>query len=175
MRFPSGQSTIRRWRGLLRQSAIVVLAVAVTISASLILATGARADGSPPPITTFPPAGETAPPAETISDLTACSGWYRAGSYGGVWPTASTWWEYRCTYIWPGWAEGGGGATNANWGGQQVSTLYFYWDGSKPVFYGKEFYDGYWDGWYVGSECSYWIDEATAESYGPLYCGPLYF
>jgi hypothetical protein len=139
----------------------------VAMIASLVLTTGvARADGSRPPLATFPPAGGTAPPADTITDPSACSGWYQQSSYGGLWVTNSTWWEYSCTYVWP---VSGTGATNANWWGQDILTDYFYWDGSKPVFYGENFYDGYSDGWLMASYCNYWLDAASGWS-GQLSC-----
>jgi hypothetical protein len=148
-------SAVKRRRRSMRCGAIIVLVATVTVTASLILATAAaRADGSPPSIV-FPPAGETSPPAETISDPTQCSGWYQESSYAGFWPTASTWWEYSCTYAWP---VVGTGATSANWWGQYIWTNYFYWDGSKPIYYGENFYDGYSDGWIMGTNCTYWID-----------------
>jgi hypothetical protein len=150
-----------------QRGAITALVAMVTITASLILTAGAaQADGSPPPIRTFPPAGMTAPPDETISNPAACSGWYQQGSYGGLWPTASTWWEYSCSYAWP---VIGIGATNADWSGQYTWTDYFYWDGSKPVFYGEYFYDGYSDSMFTATYCNYWVDAASGW-YGPLSC-----
>jgi hypothetical protein len=169
VRFLSKQATIRQWRRSVRRGAITVLVAIIASTASLVLATGAaRAEVSQPPIRTFPPAGETAPPAEAIGDPSACSGWYQQGSYGGLWLTPSTWWEYSCTYWWPGW----GGATNANWWGQNTWTDYFYWDGSKPVAYGENFYDGYSDGWFMATYCNYWIDIVNGSyvGYGPISC-----
>jgi hypothetical protein len=141
-----------------------VLVAVVGVIGMFGFAGAARADG--PPITVFPPAGETAPPANTITDPSACSGWYRQSDYGGLWPTDSTWWEYSCNYTWP---SSGTGATNANWWGQDNWTDYFYWDGSKPVHYGENFYDGYSDGWIMASYCSYWFDAVSSWS-GQLSC-----
>lgn len=147
--------------------AIRVGVAPVAVAAALILSTGvARADGSQPPIPTFPPAGETAPPADTITDPNACAGWHRQSDYGGLWATESTWWEYSCSYTWPGW---GTGATNANWWGQDTWTDYYYWDGARPVFYGESLYDGYSDGWIMASYCNYWTDAASGWS-GLLSC-----
>jgi hypothetical protein len=171
-------SAIKRRRRSMRHGAISVLVVTVIVTASLILATAAaRADGSPPPIV-FPPAGETSPPAETISDPNpwawpspllsgACSGWYQESSYAGFWPTASTWWEYSCTYAWP---VLGTGATSEDWGGEYVWTDYFYWDGSEPVFYGDWFYDGYWDSMISATYCTYWQDKAATQWYQAVFC-----
>lgn len=145
-----------------RTSALVALTVLVAVAGFAGLsgfASAARADV--PPIPTLPPAGETAPPADAITNPSDCSGWYRQSSYGGLWPTDSTWWEYSCSYMWPGW---GTGATNANWWGQYTWTEYFYWDGSKSVSYGENFYDGYSDGWIMATDCSYWLDAVSGWS-----------
>jgi hypothetical protein len=157
----------RQWLPSPRRGAIIVLVAVVTFVASLILATGA-AWADVPPIRAFPSAGEAAPPADAISDPSACSGWYQQSSYGGLWPAGSTWWEYSCTYWWPGW----GGATNANWWGQNTWTNYFYWDGAQPVSYGENFYDGYSDGWFMATYCNYWVDivNGSYTGYGPISC-----
>lgn len=78
------------------------------------------------------------------------------------WPTASTWWEFQCTYTYPPPIVG---ATNADWGGAYVWVDYFYWDGSNPIFYGESFFDGYWDSMVTGSGCSYWWNAPTAQWY----------
>jgi hypothetical protein len=128
----------------------------------------AQAAATFPPIRVFPPAGDAAPPVLAVSDPmdpgATCSGWYRQDSYVGQ-PTGSSWWEYQCHLVWP---PDGTGATNANWWGQEIYDDYFYWDGSAPVFYGQWNYDGYSDGWYMGSDCSYWWDAPSGQSYGPL-------
>jgi hypothetical protein len=137
-------------------SGLVALTGIVLLLAAFCLTAGtARADGSQPPIPALPAAGDTVPPAEAISDPSVCGGWFRQGLYGGVWPTGSVWWEYSCTYEWP---EFGTGATNADWGGQDIWTTHFYWDGSKAVFYGENFYDGYWDDMITASDCTFWLD-----------------
>jgi len=152
----------------LRRGGISALAAIVTITTSLALATGAaRADGSPSPAATFPLAGETAPPAEAIPNPSVCSGWYRQSNYGGVWPMESTWWEYNCSSTWP---QSGGGATNADWGGEYTWINYFYWDGSKPVHYGEWFWDGYFDSMLSASYCWYWNGEDAGEGNGPFFC-----
>jgi PKD repeat protein len=121
---------------------------------------------APPPIPALPTASETTPPVEMIADpvepAAECGGWSLQGSYGGRWPTASSWWEFQCTYTYP---EPAVGATNADWGGAYVWVDYFYWDGSNAVFYGESFLDGYWDSMITGSGCSYWWDAPTSQWY----------
>src|SRR5262245_60900506 len=113
-----------------------------------------------PPLQAFPAASPTAPPAAAIADpvepAATCGGWSRQDLYGGAWPAGSTWWEYRCTYAYP---VCGPGACTTDWT-SSLWTDYFYWDGSKPVFYG-EFYGDY----YYGSGCDYWWDQPTAGWY----------
>jgi hypothetical protein len=156
-----------------RRGALTALAALVTIAASLALPAGvARADESPPLVATFPPAGETAPPAEAITSPSTCGAWHQQSSYGGVWATGSTWWEYTCTHSWP---QSGGGATNADWGGEYIWISYYYWDGSKPVLYGQWFWDGYFDSMFYASNCWYWSNFATGEGQGPLYCYDNYW
>jgi hypothetical protein len=142
---------------------LVLMVVGLAASAGV-----AEAASTSPPIGVFPTAGDVAPSASAVSDPYApeatCSGWYRQSSYVGQ-PTGSSWWEYQCHHVWP---PNGTGATNANWWGQEIYDDYFYWDGSAPVFYGQWNYDGYSDGWYVGSDCSYWWDGPSGQSYGPL-------
>ena len=84
-------------------------------------------------------------------------------------PTDTTWWEYSCSYQWPGLD---GGATNATWWGQNTWTDYYDWDGSRPVAYGENFYDGYSDGWFMSTFCNYWIDIVSGSyvGYGPISC-----
>lgn len=147
------------------------MAALVTIAASLALTTGiARADGSPPTVVPFPPAGETAPPAEMVPS--GCGGWDQQNSYGSVWSTGSTWWEYSCSSTWP---EFGGGATNADWGGEYIWISYYYWDGSQPVLYGEWFWDGYFDSMFSASYCWYWTNFSTGQGQGPLYCYDNYW
>ncbi len=152
---------------------IAALAVLVVAAASLLLALGAPearavittpipADVGPvpPPLPVLPAATDSAPPADAIADpvepAAACGGWSRQDLYAGAWPAGSTWWEYRCQYAYP---VCGPGACNADWV-PSVWIDYFYWDGSKPVFYG-EFYGDY----YYGSNCDYWWDQPTARWY----------
>ena len=151
---------------------IAALAVLVVAGASLVFALGApeaRAEITtpipadvgpvPPAIPTLPAATDTSPPAAAIADpvepAAVCGGWSRQDLYGGAWPAGSTWWEYRCTYAYPQCS----GACNADWVAS-VWTDYFYWDGSRSVFYG-EFYGDY----YYGSGCDYWWDQPTARWY----------
>ena len=151
---------------------IAALAVLVVAGASLVFALGAPearavittpipADVGPvpPPLPALPAAGDLAPPASAIADpvepAAVCGGWSRQDLYGGAWPAGSSWWEYRCAYAYPQCS----GACNADWVAS-VWSDYFYWDGSKPVFYG-EFYGDY----YYGSNCDYWWDQPTARWY----------
>ncbi len=132
-----------------RRGTGVVGAVAVA-TASLVFALGAPgaqavittpipADPGPvpPPTPTLPTAGEAAPPADVIADpvepAASCGGWSRQDLYAGAWPAGATWWEYQCTYAYP---VCGPGACNADWS-PSIWTDYFYWDGSRPVFYGE--------------------------------------
>jgi PKD repeat protein len=149
-----------------------VMLTLVVAAASLVLALGAPearavittpipADVGPvpPPIPALPAAGDAAPPAGAIADpvepAAVCGGWSRQDLYGGAWPAGSTWWEYRCTYEYPQCSA----ACTTDWTAS-LWTDYFYWDGSKSVFYG-EFYGDY----YYGSGCDYWWDQPTARWY----------
>jgi chitodextrinase len=117
----------------------------------------------PPPIPELPPAGETPPPADAISDPITpdaeCGDWNLQSNYGGRWPAGSTWWEYRCSYEYPQCT----GQCNADWG-PYVWTDNFYWDGSGAVFYGEFFGDFYFDSMWSASGCEYWWDELTSPS-----------
>jgi chitodextrinase len=119
---------------------------------------------APPPISALPPAGETSPPAEAISDPiqpdAVCGDWRLQSSYGDRWPAGSTWWEYQCTYTYPQCS----GMCNADWG-PYVWVHYFYWDGSNAVFYGEFFGDYYYNSMYSASGCSYWWDAPTSQWY----------
>jgi PKD repeat protein len=138
----------------------------VVATASLLLATGgARAafgDGTRPPITTPPPAGDVTPPAEAIVPShdpgnAACGGWYHQNTYGAHWTTDATWWEYACD--------------QTGHAGDYWTTDYYYWDGSKSVFYGEWYAESWWDE-YTYYECS-WLDEAAGDWYGPFPCDQL--
>ena len=115
---------------------------------------------TPPPVATFPVAGEAAPPADAIADAVepsaTCGGWSRQDLYADAWPAASSWWEYRCTYVYPPPCIG---ACNADWS-PSIWIDYFYWDGSKPVFYGESYGD-----YYYGSGCDYWWDQPSGGWY----------
>ncbi len=119
---------------------------------------------APPPIPGLPHADDTPPPAGAISDPiesgAVCGDWYLQSSYGGRWPTGSTWWEYQCSYEYPRCL----GYCNLDWG-PYTWIDYFYWDGSNPVFYGEFFADSYFDSMYVASGCSYWWDGPTSNWY----------
>jgi PKD repeat protein len=115
---------------------------------------------TPPPIpTVLPEAGETPPPAEAIGDpiepAAACSSWYQQSAYGGTWPSNSTWWEYRCRYEYPQCT----GQCNANWF-PSIYDDYFYWDGSRPIFYGEFYGDYYAASVGYADGCEYWWDDA---------------
>src|SRR5215207_7864246 len=83
-------------RALLR----VVIVVAAGSLAVAVVVPEARASVSLPPVTTFPAAGDTAPPADAIADLQglggSCGDWYLQSSYARQ-ATGSSWWEYACT------------------------------------------------------------------------------
>jgi PKD repeat protein len=153
-----------------------ILALAI---ASLTLALGAAeaqavitepipadiASAPPQPIPSLPPAGETAPPAEAISDPitpgAACSSWYRQTSYGGRWPTGSAWWEFQCRFQDPHCT----GICNANTS-PDLYADFFYWDGSRPVFYGEFYGAYYWASyWGDGEVQEFWWDEPTTRWY----------
>jgi PKD repeat protein len=120
---------------------------------------------TPPPIPTLHPAGETAPPADAISDPitpdATCGDWHLQGDYGGRWPTDAAWWEFQCSFEDPHCT----GACNANTTAD-LWVDHFYWDGSQPVFYG-EFYGAYYWSSYVGVDevSEYWWDEPTGRWY----------
>lgn len=155
-----------------RMGRAYLAAVTAALLVVAILPTGVRAvvttpipadvAPAPPPIFTLPAAGEAPPPAELISDPVtpdaACGAWSLQSSYGGSWPTGSTWWEFACTYEW---APQCIGACNADWGGYLIWVDHFYFDGSTAVFYGEFFGDYYFDSMYTGTFCSYWWDEPT--------------
>jgi hypothetical protein len=127
-------------------------------------------DGSPPPITLPPPAGPTMPPASAIApsmespsvqagpewaDMSDCSGWYPTTTYGH-WPTnGPSWWQYHCDdrYRYP---------SVPVWG-----TDYYYWDGTKSVFYGEWYVYATWDE--VTYYELYWFDRAARDWYGDFF------
>jgi PKD repeat protein len=154
-----GQLTPGRFRTIVAAVVLVVLGAGAQV---------AQAASTSPPVRVFPAAGDVAPPATAITDPgesdATCSGWYRQGSYVGQ-STGSVWWEYYCHRVWP--AEGTG-ATNADHGGQDIFDDYFYWDGSAAVAYGYWAYYGYWDSMIDALDCSYWGDEPSGLSYGPM-------
>jgi PKD repeat protein len=119
---------------------------------------------TPPPIPALPAAGDTPPPPEAIGDpiepAAACGSWYQQSAYGGTWPSSSTWWEYRCRYEYPQCT----GACNANWVPSTYDD-YFYWDGSRPIFYGEFYGDYYAASLGYGDGCEYWWDAPTARWY----------
>src|SRR5215218_9883981 len=101
----------------------------------------------------------TGPPTAAIGDPitpeATCGDWYRQSDYGGRWPAASTWWEYRCTRSEYQYytscttmmcdAFCPGCSTEAwEW------TDFFYWDGSEAVFYGESY------SYSLTSEGEYW-------------------
>jgi PKD repeat protein len=145
-----------------------VAVVALALLALACSAAVAKAASTLPPIRAFPAAGDTSPPAAAVSDPgepdATCSPWYEQSVYVGQ-ATGSTWWEYYCHRVWP---PDGGGATNADHGGQDIFDDYFYWDGSAPVAYGYWAYFGYWDSMIDATNCSDWVDEPSGQSYGPV-------
>ena len=126
----------------------------------------ARAQAEPvqPPVPTFPPAGDIAPPDWAIWNIwdqegmfgpsLDCSAWYRASDYAGRWATGSTWWEYRCGVQW--------GAA-----GPYIDYFdYYHWDGESAVYYGTWGTESTADAtrWGHNPECSYWYDVAAPGS-----------
>jgi PKD domain len=166
-----------RRRGFVHRlsGAIGVLILAATGSAVLVLGPAeagavitepipADVGPTPPPIPALPPAGDTAPPPEAIGDpiepAATCGSWYQQSAYGGTWPTPSTWWEYRCRYEYPQCT----GACNANWVPSTYDD-YFYWDGSRPIFYGEFYGDYYAASLGYGDGCEYWWDAPAGRWY----------
>jgi hypothetical protein len=162
----------------LRQISSMAIATAVAVVAAVALYSGvpeaqavvttpipSDVGPTPPPIPTLPAAGDATPPADAISDpiepSAACGSWYRASTYGGQWPTSSTWWEYQCTSWYP---CGGGGACNAD-SVPSYWTDYFYWDGTSAVFYGEYYADQYWPYLMEMPPNYYWWDQPTGRWY----------
>ncbi len=162
---------LARPRGGTRHRGIAALAALGVAAASLVLALGAPEARAvittplvvvgpvPPPIPSLPAAGDMAPPADAIADpvepAASCGRWSRQDLYAGAWPAVSSWWEYQCTYAYPQCSA----ACNADWY-PSMWTDYFYWDGSKSVFYGESYGD-----YYYGSGCDYWWDQPTTSWY----------
>jgi PKD repeat protein len=170
-RVRNGPARRNGWRRLGRGFLIGVTAASLVAAlvpgeARAVVTTPNPADvaPAPPPIPALPLAGATPPPSELISDpiepAAACGAWSLQSSYGGQWPTGSTWWEYACRYEWPQCI----GACNADWA-PSIWVDHFYWDGSNAVFYGEFFGDYYYDSMYYSSSCSYWWDEPTTRWY----------
>jgi PKD repeat protein len=127
---------------------------------------------APPPLADLAAAGPQAPPADVIADpvepAAQCFGWELRSDYGGFWPAGSTWWEYHCLYSYdPGCPAG---MCNADRGGYQWVD-HFYWDGSRPVFYGEYYADSAFDPYWSASQCTYWWDAPTSAWY-QIYCPP---
>jgi PKD repeat protein len=132
----------------------------------------------PPPIPSLPPATDAPPPADQIADpVTAgagCGAWHLQSTYGDLWPVGSTWWEYRCTYqhyeYYPHPCPGTGACDAVCYGYPfdcysvtEDWADYFYWDGTRPVFYGESYSYAIDDG-YSGS-AAHWWDAPTARWY----------
>jgi hypothetical protein len=164
---------------LLAVTAAAALAVGVTPARSVVVGAAPvwpiPAAAAPPPIPNLPAASEVPPPSDQVADPfggRACTGWERQSNYGGLWPTGSSWWEYRCSYAdTQGYdPECGGGACNAwCYSCYEVTTEwtdYVYWDGSNAVFYGEAYsvcyFYYYWGG---GCEPTVWWDSSTARWY----------
>jgi PKD repeat protein len=156
--------------------AVRILLLTATATAALALASAeaqavieeqipADVGPTPPPIPALPPAGETPPPADAISDSitpdATCGDWHLQGDYGGRWPTDAVWWEFQCSFQDPHCT----GMCNANTT-PDLWMDFFYWDGSQPVFYG-EFYGAYYWSSYFGVDeiFEYWWDEPTGRWY----------
>jgi PKD repeat protein len=143
---------------------------AVVVDAAPVWPIPSDAPPSPPPIPTLPAAAEAAPPADEIADpvtqAATCGDWYLQSSYGDRWPAGSSWWEYRCTYehyeYYPHPCPGTGACDAVCYGypfdcysiTQQYAD-YFYWDGSRAVFYGETYAYSIDEG-YSGSSLWWW-------------------
>jgi PKD repeat protein len=145
----------------------------------------ASVPASPPPIPSLPAAAAATPPPDEIVDplrpSATCGGWYLQSGYGNRWAAASSWWEYRCTAdfyeYYPHPCEGTGACEAVCYGypydcysltEQWVD--YFYWDGSRAVFYGESFFYAIDEG-YSGSSLSWW-DAPTATWYAVAPAAP---
>lgn len=142
---------------------LVPLAMAV-LAMSLLVSPVAASGGTPPPPITVPPdSGPTTPPAEAVVDThqagAGCVQWFRQTDYAWRWPTGSAWWEYSCANCTAGCAI------------DESSTFwrdFFYWDGTRSVFFGQWYTESYQQG--QGDPCSFWWDEVAAQWYGPYDC-----
>jgi PKD repeat protein len=135
---------------------------------------------APPPIPSLPAAVEAPPPADQIADpvtqAATCGDWHVQSSYGDRWLAGSTWWEYRCTYDqyqdYPHPCPGTGACDAVCYGYPfdcyttwDQRSDYFYWNGSRAVFYGESYSYGVddWNGW--SSSSLWWWDSPTAKWY----------
>jgi PKD repeat protein len=134
----------------------------------------------PQPIPSMPTAGETPPAAEAIGDPitpeASCGGWYLQSNYGERWPATSSWWEYQCRYdyaeYYPHPCSGSiceqvcyGYPYDCYWV-LETWVDFFYWDGSKAVFYGESYSYSIDDGAeYPVYSSAYWWDGPTAHWY----------
>jgi PKD repeat protein len=163
-RLPRWCVATRRIAALATAGALAIALAAAPAQAIITVPIPADPPAAPPPIASLPAAGEAAPPAAAIGDPiepdAVCGDWSRQSSYGGAWPASSTWWEYRCAYQYPQCT----GMCNADWA-PYVWTDYFYWDGSKSVFYGEFYGDWYYDSMWSASGCSYWWDAPSSQWY----------
>jgi hypothetical protein len=185
-----GHFKIRLWLGVAAAVSVLLAlgaarAEAVVVTAAPTWPIASDAPVGPPLIPALPAATDQAPPADQIADpvtpAASCGGWYLQHSYGDRWPAGSTWWEYRCSYEDSQYHNTcPGPACNAYcpdcfWETQDW-TDYFYWDGSRAVFYGQAYsdsilYDYQSYDWpptspFVSSD---WWDAPTAQWY---YLGP---
>ena len=160
--FPIGEirnRSVRHCRRLLLALGVasVVLATGVTEARAAAVDTPptypmpANAPDGPPPIAALTAAGDTAPAEDQIADpitpAAVCGEWHLQHHYGDRWPTGSSWWEYSCSRVDSEFHNlcTGGGACDAYcplcWTETETWTDYFYWDGSRPVFYGESYSD----------------------------------
>jgi len=112
-----------------------------------------------------------------VNAAATCGDWHEQSNYGDRWSSASTWWEYSCTYSRDecggrGCCRGGGGACEPDGYYETLSTWidYYVWDGTNAVFYGEAynvwFVDAY-DGYSYTEQYDWW-DAATAQWYDLL-------
>jgi len=151
--------------GTIAALALVALAAGVpTAQAQITVPIPTDVGPAPPPLPSLPPAGPDAPPAEAIADPVTpeavCGDWYLQSAHANTWATGSSWWEYRCDSHYPTCEP----QCNANFVASSWMD-YFYWDGSKPVFYGEFYGDYYLPSQGIGSPCEYWWDAPTSQWY----------
>jgi uncharacterized repeat protein (TIGR02543 family) len=123
-------------------------ASAVVVGAAPTLPVPAYPAVGLPPFPALPAATATTPPADEIGDPVTsgatCGAWGQQSNYAGLWPAASTWWAYRCSfqshYNTPCSSSGACDALCPSWDAETSTAVdFFYWNGSDAVFYGEDY------------------------------------